>query len=179
MRKVGIDPYELFHAVSDVIRDPGLLLVSVDPKGRPNPMTIGWGFVGPVWNVPTFTAIVRRSRFTYGLIQRTRDFTVNVPRKGMEQAVSFCGTKSGRSVDKFADTGLTAVKARSTKSPIVKQCVAHFECSVLCQLDITKGSMSGRIKPFYRSGSIHSFFVGKILRCYAEPDYRSKLPKPT
>jgi len=176
MHKKDVDPYELFSTVSRVFDHPGLLLVSVDSSGNPNAMAIGWGEVGTIWSLPTFTAIVRPSRYTHGLIKETMDFTVNVPRKGLERAVSLCGTKSGREVDKFARAHLTPVRARSTKSPIVKECVAHFECRVVCQLRMTRKSIEERIKRNYKSGNYHTFFIGRILHAYADPDYESKLP---
>lgn len=177
MRKKNVDPYELFSAVSKVFDDPGLLLVSVDSAGKPNAMAIGWGAVGPIWNMPTFTAIVRPSRYTHGLIKKTMNFTVNVPGRGLDRAVSLCGTKSGRDVDKFAKAHLTPVKARSTKSPIIKECVAHFECAVVCQLDMTRKSIEARIKRNYKSRNYHTLFIGRILHAYADPNYKSKLPR--
>ncbi len=177
MRKKNVDPYELFSTISHVFDDPGLLLVSVDSKGSPNAMAIGWGEVGPIWGMPTFTAIVRHSRYTHGLIEETMDFTVNIPRKGLEKAVSLCGTRSGRDVDKFAKAHLTPVKARSTKSPIVKECVAHFECRVMCRLEMTGKSIEPRIARNYKSGNYHTFFIGRILHAYADADYKRKLPR--
>jgi flavin reductase (DIM6/NTAB) family NADH-FMN oxidoreductase RutF len=176
MRKKEVDPYELFSAVSKVFDDPGLLLVSVDSEGNPNAMAIGWGEVGTIWSMPTFTVLVRPSRYTHGLIKKAMDFTVNVPGRGLDRAVSLCGTKSGRDVDKFAKAHLTPIKARSTKSPIIKECVAHFECTVVCQLRMTEKSIEARIKRNYKSGNYHTVFIGKILHAYADPNYRSKLP---
>lgn len=177
MRKSDVDPYELFTSVWRVLDDTGLLLASADVNGRPNAMAIGWGAVGPIWSIPTFTALVRPSRYTHGLIKQTMDFTVNVPRKGLEKAVSICGTLSGRNADKFAKAGLTPTKARSTTSPIIKECVAHFECRVVCQLDMSEDAIEPEIRRAYRSGNYHTVFIGKILHSYAERGYRAKLPK--
>lgn len=177
MRKLNIDPYELFCSVSSVLDGTGLLLASVDVAGRPNAMAIGWGAVGPIWSIPTFVILVRPSRYTHGLIKQAMDFTVNVPRRGLEEAVSTCGTLSGRNADKFAKTGLTPVKARSTASPIIKECVAHFECKVVCQLDMNERSIEPEIRRAYRSGNYHTVFIGMILHSYAERGYRAKLPK--
>ena len=176
MRKVNVDPYELFSSVSRVLDDVGLLLVSVGAGGRPNVMTIGWGAVGPIWSIPTLIALVRPSRYTHCLIRETLDFTVNVPRRGLERAVSICGRLSGRDTDKFAKARLTPAKAKSTASPIIKECVAHFECKVVCQLDMSRKSIRPEIRRAYRSGNYHTVFIGKILRCYADKDYRSNLP---
>ena len=49
---------------------------------RARPQMIG----GSVWGRPTWTVLVRPSRFTYELIEQTGDFTVSVPGPDMEQA---------------------------------------------------------------------------------------------
>ena len=46
----------------------------------------------------------------------------------------FCGTRSGRSVDKFAETGLTPVKGDHVGAPLIQECVANLECRLAGQL---------------------------------------------
>ena len=81
--------------------DPGLLLASIGKNGENNIMTIGWGLIGVLFRKPTFIVAVRKSRYSYKLLNETGVFTVNVPGEGMAEAVDFCGTKSGRDYDKF------------------------------------------------------------------------------
>jgi len=176
MSRVDIDPYELFSSVSRVLSGPGLLLVSVGKSGKPNSITIGWRFVGEVWDMATFTAIVRTARYTHELIGQSMDFTVNVPKRGMDEALSICGTLSGRNVDKIGKARLTPSPARSTRSPIIRECVAHIECSVVCRLDMGDEGMTDVIRPFYGEANRHSFFIGEILHSYADADYASQLP---
>ena len=52
---------------------------------------------------------VRKTRHMLELIEKSGEFTVNVPRVGMEAPVDFCGIVSGRDTDKFAAAGFTAV----------------------------------------------------------------------
>ena len=67
-----------------------------------NPMTIGWGQFGVLWGRPTFTVYVRRSRYTHELLEQTNTFTVSVPASDtMKKELSFCGTKSGRDLNKM------------------------------------------------------------------------------
>jgi len=65
-----------------------------------NTMTIGWATIGYVWRKPVFTVLVRDSRHTFGIIEKAVDFTVSVPTTDMQDAIMFCGTKSGRDYDK-------------------------------------------------------------------------------
>ncbi len=65
-----------------------------------NTMTIGWATIGFVWRKPVLMVAIRDSRHTFGIIEKAADFTVSVPLTDMHDAVMFCGTKSGRDVDK-------------------------------------------------------------------------------
>ena len=100
--KVEAGNFDYLNETLDVLGKPGLLLVSTDADGKPNAMTIGWGTVGIIWGKPIFVVLVRPSRYTYGLMEQTEDFTVNVPSAELREAVAFCGSKSGRDYDKFA-----------------------------------------------------------------------------
>ena len=89
-------------------------------------------------------------RHSYGLIQASGEFVVNVAPHEIAQQVLFCGRRSGRDVDKFAATGLTAGKARHVRPPIVKECIAHLECRVV--QDVGAGD--------------HRFVIGEVLAAY-------------
>ena len=58
-----------------------------------------------------------------------------------------CGTRSGRSMDKFAECGLTALPATVVKAPLVGECLANLECKVANRM--TAGD--------------HTIFVGEIV----------------
>ncbi|MCG4586306.1 flavin reductase, partial [Anaerosalibacter bizertensis] len=72
-----------------------------------NTMTIGWGNIGVIWSMPIFTVAVRYSRHTYNLLENSDEFTVSIPIKiDMKKELAFCGTKSGRDVNKFKECNL-------------------------------------------------------------------------
>lgn len=144
--------------------NPGLLLVSVDSKGKPNVMTIGAGSIGPILNRPIFTIWIRPSRYTYKLIEETGDFTVNVPAIGMEEIVSYCGTVSGRDHDKFREKNLTAVPSRFVKSPVIEECIIHYECKIIHKNDIVAETLSDWMKiNLYPQDDYHRLYFGEVL----------------
>jgi len=102
----------------------GCLLVSGKMK-KANVMTIGWGLIGRLWGKPFFMVAVRPSRYTHKFIEETGDFTVNVPKKGMEKIVNYCGSVSGREHDKFKEKGLTMTPGKKVNSPIISDCIIH------------------------------------------------------
>jgi flavin reductase (DIM6/NTAB) family NADH-FMN oxidoreductase RutF len=76
---------------------------------------------------------LRSTRHTLELIRTTGEFTVNIPSVSLAEAVDYCGLVSGRTTDKFADTGLTPVAGTKVSTPIVEQCPLNLECRVLSE----------------------------------------------
>jgi flavin reductase (DIM6/NTAB) family NADH-FMN oxidoreductase RutF len=154
----------------------GLLLVSVDDQGNPNAMTIGWGTVGIIWGKPIFVVLVRPSRYTHGLIEITGDFTVNVPTPELADEVSYFGTVSGRDQDKFKAKGLTTTPGKKVKSPIVEECVIHYECRVVHKNDVIPDELTEEIRnSAYPQGDFHRIYFGEILAVYADVDAKKRL----
>ncbi|MHC4507126.1 MAG: flavin reductase family protein [Planctomycetota bacterium] len=105
MSKVKIDTFSAVAETMKALSGSGCLLVA--GAERVNPMTIGWAEIGIVWGKPVFTVLVRPSRFTFGLMEEANEFSVNVPGEALADACMLCGTRSGRDIDKIAETGLT------------------------------------------------------------------------
>jgi len=144
----------------------GAFLVVVDQQGKPNAMTIGWGQVGIVWSRPVFTVLVRCSRYTHACIRSADAFTVNVPRGGeLSGELAFCGTHSGRDVDKAAECGLTMVPATAVEVPIIDECALHYECRILARTQQVREDFSSDevLERYYASGDHHLAVFGEIV----------------
>ena len=110
--KLEVGPMDYAPETLQSLASPGLLLVSLDGRQRPNVMTIGWGSMGIYWGRPVFIVPVRASRYTYPCLEKTGDFTVNVLPRKLADLAAFCGTVSGRDHDKFGEA-VTAVLSLS------------------------------------------------------------------
>lgn len=176
MEKVEANYLDCIRKTYEVMVSPGLLLVSVDSKNRPNAMTIGAGSVGPLLKRALFVIWVRPSRYTYDLIEETGDFTINVPKKGMEEIASYCGTVSGRDHDKFKEKKLAAVPSRFIKSPIIDECIIHYECRVIHKNDVVPGTLSDWMKEeIYPRHDYHRLYFGEVLATYADKSFVEEL----
>jgi flavin reductase (DIM6/NTAB) family NADH-FMN oxidoreductase RutF len=146
----------------------GLLLVSRSKeRRRPNAMTIGWAFVGRFWDEPFFVVAVRKSRFTHRCIEETGDFTVNVPGKGMEEILQFCGSVSGRDHDKFKEAGIKVGKAKRVSSPIILGSSIVYECRVAYKANIVPKSLPETVLTgIYPDRDFHTLYFGEIVACY-------------
>lgn len=79
---------------------------------------------------PSVSMALRDSRRTLELIRTTGEFTVNIPRVELAPEVDYCGITSGRTADKWADTGLTPAPGAVVATPIVAECPYNMECRV-------------------------------------------------
>jgi flavin reductase (DIM6/NTAB) family NADH-FMN oxidoreductase RutF len=125
---------------------PIVLVSSAASDGKPNMMTVAW--TGTVCSEPPMISIsLRKATYTYELIMASREYVVNVPSPRLIRATDYCGVVSGRDVDKFAKTGLTAAPASQVKAPIVLECPINIECAVRQVIEL----------------GLHTMFIAEIL----------------
>lgn len=130
-----------------------VLATCVDSEGKANIITLGM-YMSISFD-PTLVCIgVSPKRYSHDLIAESGEFVVNVPSIDLEKEAHFCGTKSGRDVDKFAETGLTPVPAKTVKPPLIKECFGHLECRVV------QSHVCGD----------HTLFVGEVLSSSVRDD---------
>ena len=132
-----------------------------------NTMTIGWATIGYIWQRPVFMVAVRDSRYTFTLLEKTDNFTVTIP-AGDEQnkAVAFCGTKSGRDLDKFKECNLLPKQARCTESPIIDIPGIHYECKIVYKSAMDNAFLDSDLEKLYPKKDYHTLYFGEILASY-------------
>ena len=166
-QEIAYDDY--FQQVNKILSTTGLLLAAGSPDKPTNAMTIGWGALGVTWGKPTWTVLVRPSRFTYQLIEEAGDFTVNVPSPDLADACAYLGTKSGRDQDKLAKLNLTVAPAQKVSSGVITACPIIYECKVLGSSDIRPQMICDTAKSeYYPQGDYHRLYFGQVLAAYAD-----------
>ena len=133
-----------------------------------NTMTIGWATFGVIWNKPILMVLVRKSRYSFDLIEKARDFTVSIPVEiDLKKALSYCGSYSGRDVNKFKEAGLSLKESKSVVSPIIKNCDYHYECKIIFSQPMTSDNLESTIVDrFYSTNDYHTLYFGEILQSY-------------
>jgi flavin reductase (DIM6/NTAB) family NADH-FMN oxidoreductase RutF len=105
------------------------VLVTCADKDKINVLTVAW--TGIVNTIPPKTYIsLRPSRFSYEIIKKSREFVINLTTADMIKAVDFCGVRSGKNINKFEATGLTAEKTTKLSCPMIEQSPLCLECKV-------------------------------------------------
>jgi len=133
-----------------------------------NTMTISWGDIGYQWNKPIFTVLVRKSRYTHEFLEKNRNFTVSVPIDSeFEKALVFCGTKSGKDVDKIEKCQLSLEAGKNIDVPVIGNCGFVYECKVVYKQDMDLNLIDESIKKSaYPDEDIHTMYFGEIVACY-------------
>ena len=176
----NVDTFKYVREMNMLLKDLGLFLVAEGNDKKPNAMAIGWGFLGTIWNRPVFIAAVRHSRHTFKLMEEAKSWTVCIPAKGMEAALEFCGSKSGRDVDKFKEFKITAKKGIAVDAPYIDECPIHIECTTVFKTDMKPGQLEASIENerYKRKDYLdyHMLYMGEVKGVYAVEDAEKKLP---
>ena len=107
------------------------VMVSCGREGeKPNIITVAWA--GTICSDPAMVSIsVRPNRYSYDIIRETGEFVINLTTKKLVKATDYCGVRSGRDVDKFAEMHLTPGKAEHLKyAPTSEESPVNIECRV-------------------------------------------------
>ena len=70
-------------------------------------------------------------RASHALIQDTAEFGLNLPSRELIETVGKIGTLHSNQVDKYAETGLTAMNSKIIKANLIKECYLNMECKVI------------------------------------------------
>lgn len=131
---------------------------------KTNVMTIGWGMMGKMWNMPVVIVPVRNTRYSYKLMMDNDTFCVSVPHDGeYREELTYCGTKSGRDVDKISALHLPVAACEKADTQYVVDC-SVYECKKICSIELGADTVGKYITDhFYGAGDFHTLFIGEIV----------------
>lgn len=130
-----------------------VLVTCNDRTGKTNAITIAWHT--PISREPPLYGIsVSPKRYSYELIKESKEFVINFAPYKLVEKIHFCGTHSGKKVDKIKEAGLSLEKIEGFETPIIKECYAHMICHL--NKDIELGD--------------HTIFVGEVKALYLDKD---------
>lgn len=105
-----------------------LVTVGATPE-KWNLLTIAW--LGTVCTNPAMCYIsVRPERFSYPILCREMEFTINLTTVDMARATDWCGVRSGADYNKWKETGLTPIPGEKVSSPTIEESPLSIECRV-------------------------------------------------
>lgn len=129
-------------------------LVSCEHDGKRNIISVGMFacFSGK----PTLVGVgIAPTRFSYGLIQKSMAYVVNVVDEKLMEAVKICGENSGRDVDKFELAKLKALLGSRVSAPLIEESPLSIECKVVQVVEVGD----------------HVWFIGEVLAAHVRNGY--------
>ncbi len=148
MAKKLLKPQTLFVPL------PAVMISCQSGDEKPNIITASW--VGICCSEPPMISLaLRKSRYSHSIIEKSREFVINLTTEELFKVTDYCGMVSGKDVDKFKETKLTPIKGAKIKAPLIKECPVNLECEV---------------RKIIHLGS-HDLFAAEIVAVHADPDY--------
>ncbi|WPB56725.1 flavin reductase family protein [Xylophilus sp. GOD-11R] len=125
------------HAKADLPLDqvrrflePGpVILLTSYWKGERDVMTLGWHTVME-FTPALVGCVIARGNHSRALVEGSGECAINLPTRGMADAVASIGNCSGTEVDKFAAFALETEPGEQVGAPLLRRCHAQFECRV-------------------------------------------------
>jgi len=110
------------------------ILITTRYKGKDNVMTADWHM--PLSFNPMMYAIsIGKTRYTLELIKKSRVFVINFMSCRFKDEILYCGTHSGREVDKFLKANLEKEEAETIDAPRIKHSLGYLECKVIKEIE--------------------------------------------
>ena len=140
------------------------MLISAGNEERSNMMTASWGLTGELWFRDVAVCFIRPQRYTLGFVEENDTFALSFFGTQQKQALSFCGSKSGRDYDKIKETGLTPVYSDGTL--YFEEAELVLICKKLAVTDIRPEQIlePAVLERCYPEKDYHKVFIGEIVK---------------
>lgn len=133
---------------------PAVLVSCGSDESEYNIITVAW--VGTLCTNPPMCYIsVRPERHSHAIIKKNMEFVINLTTKDMAYATDWCGVRSGKDYNKFAEMKLTPGKSTIVNAPLIEESPLCIEC---------------RVKEIVALGS-HDMFIADVVNIKAETNY--------
>ncbi len=162
----SIEPTALKDNFLRLIKDDWMLLTA-GSMGSFNTMTANWGSIGFLWNRPIATCFIRPHRYTFEFAEKSEFFTLSFFGLQYREILDFCGTHSGRDIDKAGQTGLKPLETDKgnitfEQARLVLECRKVY-ADYLKPENFLAPEIEGRN---YAGKDYHKFYVGEITGCF-------------
>jgi flavin reductase (DIM6/NTAB) family NADH-FMN oxidoreductase RutF len=141
------------------------MLITAGSRESFNTMTASWGGMGVIWNKKVCFCVVSPTRHTRLFTDSSSYFTLSFFEEQYREVLNYCGTHSGRDVNKIKETRLTPLFGDDTIYFAEARLV--FQCKKMYYQDIDPGNFLDPTidKRNYPLKDYHRLYVGEIVSC--------------
>ena len=158
-----IAPKTLTENVFSLIGDRWMLITAGTPD-HCNTMTASWGGIGVMWGKNVAVTVIRPQRYTKEFVESHDCFTLSFYPEEYKKALSLCGSKSGREIDKAEETGLIPVFDQA--APYFEQASLVLVCKKLYAQPMDPAGFVDKAldSRWYPDKDYHKMFVGEVIK---------------
>ena len=150
-RKIRCPQLEKFYYYTFPMH--AVLVTCNDENKKTNIITISWQC--PISkNPPLYGISVAPTRYSHDLIKKSKEFVINFLPFDFVEKVNFCGTRSGRNIQKIEQSNLTLIPSKEISTPSIQESYSILEC---------------KLKESIPLGD-HTFFVGEVVNISSDED---------
>ena len=132
-----------------------------------NTMTVSWGGIGELWNKDVCFVFVRPQRYTYEFMEKNDYFSLSFFGGEYKKELGVCGSKSGRDIDKMAETGFIPVDLGEATG--FEQAKVNVVLKKLAYQDMKPdGFIDESIMNNYANNDFHRVYIGEIVKVIVE-----------
>lgn len=158
-----VDVHEISENVFSLIGKQWMLITAGTAE-HCNTMTASWGGLGVLWGAPAATCYIRPQRYTKEFVDWEEYFTLSFFGEEWRKALSLCGSKSGREVDKVKECGFT-VKAADCGAPYFEEASLVLVCRKRFAQEMDPNLMPDDVKEkWYPEKDYHTMYIGEIVQ---------------
>lgn len=155
-----INPEEIKDNVFKLIGSDWML-ITAGTIGNCNTMTASWGGMGVLWGYKVAFCFVRPDRYTYRFMEDNDKFTLSFFDEKYKDSLQFCGSHSGRNIDKIKSCGFTAIEKDGTVS--FNEARLVLICNKIYHKDFDPANfLITEIGENYPKNDYHRMYIGKI-----------------
>jgi len=160
-----IPPEKLIVRSHNLWENQWLVLTCGDFKaGHFNFMTVAWGSLGTMWELPFAQVVVRPTRYTYEFMNQYDTFTLCAFPHEYRKKLSLIGSTTGRQTDKVKASGLTPCEAKVVAAPVFAEAELQIECHKIYWSDLEPAHfLKDEIHDNYKDHDYHRVFFGEIV----------------
>ncbi len=143
-------------------------LITSGDQAKYNMMTASWGTMGIFWGKPVVNSFIRPQRYTFEFIEQNDLFTISFFEESYRETLQFCGSHSGRDVDKAQACHFTPTFLDGTTA--FEEANLVLICKKLYAYDIKPEEMldAPAIEKWYPQKDYHRCYFAEILKVYSK-----------
>ena len=140
----------------------GALLTATDNEEMSNTMTVSWGGCGILWGKQVCFLFVRPERHTYKFLENGKYLSLSFFSEEKKDTLTYCGTKSGRDVDKFKECNLEYTYENG--SVLFKEAKCTIQLKALYSQELNeKCFIEPECLKWYKGQGMHKMYICEIL----------------